>query len=170
MNAYGIQVAEKVRKDLAKRAVTLAMHSRWAEAVTMNEAILADFPRDLEAYNRLGKALSELGRNREAKASFQRALEISPNNSIAKKNLARLARLGDAAAIGGLGSSAKPDLFIEERARPGSLHSSTSPLRRSSPSWLRATRSDSIPTTGVCSSPTSPGRRSARWSRRWRPG
>ena len=44
MNVYGIQVAEKVRKDLAKRAVTLAMHSRWAEAVTMNEAILADFP------------------------------------------------------------------------------------------------------------------------------
>ena len=119
MNAYGIQVAEKVRKDLAKRAVTLAMHSRWAEAVTMNEAILADFPRDLEAYNRLGKALSELGRNREAKASFQRALEISPNNSIAKKNLARLARLGDAAAIGGLGSSAKPDLFIEERGKAG---------------------------------------------------
>ena len=95
MNAHGIQDAEKVRKDLAKKAVALAMHSRWAEAATMNETILADFPRDLEAYNRLGKALSELGRNREAKEAFQRALEVSPNNGIAKKNLDRLARLGD---------------------------------------------------------------------------
>ena len=119
MNAHGIQEQEKVRKDRAKKAVALAMHSRWAKAAAMNEAILEDFPRDLEAYNRLGKALSELGRNREAKEAFQRALEISPNNGIAKKNLDRLARLGDDVPRGSLGSSATPDLFIEERGKAG---------------------------------------------------
>jgi tetratricopeptide (TPR) repeat protein len=119
MNAHGIQDLEKVRKDRAKKAVALAMHSRWAEAAAMNEAILADFPRDLEAYNRLGKALSELGRNRDAKEAFQRALEVSPNNGIAKKNLDRLARLGDDFPKGSEASSVTPDLFIEERGKAG---------------------------------------------------
>ena len=35
---------EKQRKDLAKKAIALAMRSRWAEAVVANEAILSDFP------------------------------------------------------------------------------------------------------------------------------
>ncbi len=44
------------RKDLAKRAIDLAMKSRWAEAVNTNRAILAEFPNDVGAYNRMGKA------------------------------------------------------------------------------------------------------------------
>ena len=119
MNAQGIQDQEKVRKDRVKQAVALAMHNRWEAAAVVNEAILADFPRDLEAYNRLGKALSELGRNREAKEAFQRALAISPNNGIAKKNSDRLERLGDNVLKGGTGNSAPPDVFIEERGKAG---------------------------------------------------
>ena len=89
------QEKEKSRKDKAKKAIALAMRSRWKEAVAVNRSLIGDFPQDLEAYNRLGKALSELGRNREAKEAFQRALEISPHNGIAKKNLDRLIHLGD---------------------------------------------------------------------------
>ena len=76
---------ERVRKDKVRRAIGLAMLSRWSEAAAINRAILIDSPNDLEAYNRLGKAYAELGRNVEAKTAFQQALDISPSNSIARK-------------------------------------------------------------------------------------
>ena len=110
---------EKVRRDRAKKAVALAMHSHWDDAALMNRAILKDFPDDLEAQNRLGKALSELGRNREAREAFQRALEISPHNGIARKNLDRLMRLGDQESSPGSKGSveAAPKVFIEESGK-----------------------------------------------------
>jgi tetratricopeptide (TPR) repeat protein len=61
---------EKIRKDRAKKAVELAMGNRWEDAIAMNQSILKDFPEDLEAFNRLGKAFSELGRNNDAIESF----------------------------------------------------------------------------------------------------
>ena len=91
------------------------MRGEWEDAARRNQFILDEFPRDLEAYNRLGKALSELGRNREAREAFQNALEISPYNGIARKNLERLAQLGDEAPVVTLPASASPHLFIEER-------------------------------------------------------
>ena len=118
MQALTEKSREKVRRDRAKKAVALAMRSHWNEAVAMNSAILRDFPEDLEAQNRLGKALSELGRNREARGAFQRALEISPNNGIARKNLDRLLSLGDRDAPRSQGSvEAAPKVFIEESGK-----------------------------------------------------
>ena len=119
MKTYQVEDKEKARRDLAKQAIALAIRSRWKEAVAINRLILKDFPRDLETYNRLGKALSELGRNREAKQAFQRALKISPNNMIAQKNLERLKRLGDEAPLVGPQSSNAPRLFIEESGKAG---------------------------------------------------
>ena len=132
MNTNGTEDREKLRKDRAKQAIALAMRNRWEEAAAVNRSILKEFPQDLEAYNRLGKALSELGRNQEAMEAFQRALEISPHNSIAKKNLARLARLGDEAPIAGVRGGVTPDLFIEESGRTGV----TSPVNLASPEAL----------------------------------
>ncbi len=110
---------EKLRKDRAKQAVALAMESRWSDAVEVNASLVRDFPDDLEAYNRLGKALSELGRNREAIAAFQRALEISPYNSIAKKNLGRLMELGEEAPQSKAPAGKAARTFIEERGKTG---------------------------------------------------
>ncbi len=108
----------KVRRGRAKKAVALAMKSQWDEAAAINRAILRDFPDDLEAQNRLGKALSEVGRNGEAKLAFRRALEISPHNGIARKNLDRLMRLGDQEAPRAQGSvEAAPRVFIEESGK-----------------------------------------------------
>lgn len=119
MSTQEVETAERIRKDQAKKAIALAMQSRWEEAVAINRSILELFPRDLEAYNRLGKALSELGRHSEAREAFQRALEISPHNSIAKKNLDRLMKLGDEAPRAGAGKGAPPRLFIEESGKAG---------------------------------------------------
>ena len=109
---------EKVRRDRAKKAVALAMRSNWDEAVAMNRAIVKEFPDDLEAHNRLGKAFSELGRNREAREAFQRALEISPHNGIARKNLDRLMSIGDQdVPRSQSGVDAAPRVFIEESGK-----------------------------------------------------
>ena len=71
---FEVGTMQKRKNDLTRQAVARAMANRWAEAVKLNRSILDDFPNDLETYNRLGKALSELGRNREARQAFERAL------------------------------------------------------------------------------------------------
>ena len=107
------------KNDLVKRAVALAMDSRWAEAAEVNRSILDDFPNDLETSNRLGKALSELGRNGEARNAFERALSLSPHNPIAKKNLDRLSKLGDEVRSAGAPAVRSRRAFIEESGKSG---------------------------------------------------
>ena len=110
---------QKVRKDLAKKAIALAMQSRWPEAVAANMSILSEFRDDVEAYNRLGKALAELGRSKGAMAAFKRALEMSPHNSIARKNLGRLMQLGENAPRSSTKSGVAPKVFIKESGKTG---------------------------------------------------
>lgn len=122
MSTRGFDDREKVKKDKAKKAVALAMNSRWEEAVIINRSIAQEFPKDLEAFNRMGKALSELGRNREAKEAFQCALGISPNNSIAKKNVKRLQKLSDDATprvSRPRRANRSANTFIEETGKAG---------------------------------------------------
>ena len=119
MTSYEIQPIDRQRKEMAKRAIAMAMQNRWPEAVETNTAILSDFPEDLEAYNRLGKAMSEQGRVGEAKDAFQRALDISPHNSIARKNLDRLMKVEDADVGSGAGVGRAGHTFIEESGKAG---------------------------------------------------
>jgi hypothetical protein len=85
----------KTKQERTKAAIALAMQSRWPEAVAVNRSLIDDFPGDLESYNRMGRALTELGRIDEAREAFRRVLEVSPHNTIARKNLDRLEQLGD---------------------------------------------------------------------------
>lgn len=57
----------KHKKERAKTSVALAMQNRWAYAVAINQTLIDDFLDDLEAFNRMGKALTELGHIKEAK-------------------------------------------------------------------------------------------------------
>src|SRR4029077_15026009 len=78
------------RSQYADEAVQLAIAGKWDEAVKLNRFIIESFGADEEAQNRLGKALSEMGKLKEAKASYEAALKLNPMNSIAKKNAARI--------------------------------------------------------------------------------
>lgn len=79
----------------ARRAVELAMQGLWQDAIAANRAILELVPEDVEAYNRLGRAFTEMGEYVAAKEAYGRALELDQYNSIAKKNLKRLSQLGE---------------------------------------------------------------------------
>ncbi len=110
----------RLRRRQTKEAIALAMQGRWQEAVAANRAIIEVFPKDVNAYNRLGKSLTELGQYEEAKAAYSKALEISPKNSIARKNLRRLSLLKEVKPSRGMDHhKAAPHLFIEEMGKTG---------------------------------------------------
>jgi len=95
--AYFQQGEEKarLRQRLSKEAIDLALQGRWEEAEGINRDIIEKFPADSEAYNRLGRALTELGDFNGAKEAYFKALELAPESTIAKKNIARLTSLSE---------------------------------------------------------------------------
>ncbi len=110
----------KLRRQRTKEAIILAMQGRWEEAVAANKGIIEVFPKDINAYNRLGKALTELGQYDEAKVAYSKAIEINPKNSIARKNLRRLSLLKEVQpSPGGDHHKVTPHLFIEEMGKAG---------------------------------------------------
>jgi tetratricopeptide (TPR) repeat protein len=113
---------EKIRlkKQWTDQAIQQALASQWEEAVTTNKNILSIYPTEAEAYNRLGKAHSELGQYTEARQAYTQTLKYSPNNAIAKKNLNRLALLQEEPAQAPSGNDRiDPRLFIEETGKTG---------------------------------------------------
>jgi hypothetical protein len=114
----------KFKRQTSKQAISLAMEGRWLESVEVNKAIIANLPKDVDAYNRLGKAYVELGEYAQAKEAYGKAMELDHFNSIAKKNLARLELLGPQALkpMEGNAEKATPNIFIEEIGRAGVLN------------------------------------------------
>jgi tetratricopeptide (TPR) repeat protein len=108
----------RLRRLRAREAIALAMQSRWEEAVEANRAIIEAFPTDVDAYNRLGRALMELGRYQEAREAYEKALELDSHNQIAKKNLARLSLLKEEAAANERHRVAL-HLFLQETGKAG---------------------------------------------------
>jgi len=110
----------RLRRQRVELAISLAMQGKWEEAVQVNRGLLELFPEDVDAYNRLGKALMELGRYDEARDAYRRAVEIDANNTIARKNLSRLAHLKEApVAVREAREKPEPQLFIEETGKSG---------------------------------------------------
>ena len=105
----------KPRALYAEEAIQLALESNWQEAVAVNRTILDKHGPDEDAYNRLGKALSELGRLEEALESYGETLKLNPMNVIAQKNQRKLsAMIEQPARVEGVTGSVDVDLFAEE--------------------------------------------------------
>ena len=111
----------RLKRDLSRDAISLALKGEWERAADVNRAILELFAGDVEAMNRLGKALMELGRYDEARQVLERVVPIAPYNTIAKKNLARLTSLeGSPATTKQVRkASGQPQLFIKESGKSG---------------------------------------------------
>lgn len=105
----------KPRALFVEEAIQLALESNWQEAVSVNRTILDKYGPDEDAYNRLGKALSELGKLEEALESYGETLKLNPLNVIAQKNQRKLsAMLEQPARVEGVHASVDVDLFAEE--------------------------------------------------------
>jgi hypothetical protein len=108
----------KPRSQYADEAVQLAIAGKWDEAVKLNRFIVDSFGADEETQNRIGKALSELGKLKDAKAAYEAALKLNPMNSIAKKNAARINTLlhqKEGLKVGG--TRVDLNLFVEEMGK-----------------------------------------------------
>jgi len=80
----------KPRSQYVEDAIRLATDSKWEEAVELNQFVLDNFGPDDQAHNRLGKALTELGRLEEARDHYEKSLKLNPFNTVAKKNRSKL--------------------------------------------------------------------------------
>jgi len=115
---YQVEDRARLRK-LNDQAISLAMQNKWEEAVEVNHAILSVAAKDVDALNRLGRALTELGRYREAREAYSRTLQSDPLNAIAQKNLARLSTLTVEAEQAAARAKVDPRFFIAETGKTG---------------------------------------------------
>ena len=124
----------RLKRQRSKQAIDLAMEGRWREAVAANKVILENFPRDVDAYNRLGRAYMELGEYSQAREAYSKTIELDPFNAIARKNLQRLSYLGEApVSAEGEFRKVEPQRFIEEIGKAGVVN-----LYHLAPTQIRA--------------------------------
>ena len=109
-------------RAFADQAVQAALEADWTKAVELNMAILEKNAEDLEARNRLGRALLETGKLEEAKAAYAEVIKAEPNNPIALRNVARLNTLIEhKTKTNATKSKTQPRLFIEDMGKTGIL-------------------------------------------------
>ncbi len=82
----------RLQRRLQSQAIDHAARNRWQEAVDVNLQLI-EIGEDTDTLNRLGKAYFELNRLEDARDYYQRALKLTPNNPIARKNLERIEEL-----------------------------------------------------------------------------
>lgn len=110
------------KRQLVQDAIAMAVQSRWDEAAQANQQIVRMMPGDAEAYNRLGKAYTELGRISDARDAYGQSLQADPANLIAQRNLERLSHISEAEAVEVAKRSAQkldPQFFMEETGKTG---------------------------------------------------
>lgn len=117
MAAFPTEDRLRQKRTKSEQAITLAMKNRWDEAAQVNREILELFPNEVDAYNRLGKALTELGRYADARDAYAQAVKLDPLNGIAAKNLQRLTKLAAEGSAAPPPSPVDPRLFIEESGK-----------------------------------------------------
>ena len=105
----------KPRSIYVEEAIQAALESRWEDALAINRALVERHGGDDETYNRIGKALTELGEHQPALEAYSQALQLNPLNVIAQKNVRKLQLLLDSREkLGGATGAIDVDLFAEE--------------------------------------------------------
>lgn len=100
---------------MTDQAIRLAVGGRWEEAAGLNRNMLTLLGEEAETYNRLGKALLETGQIGEARAAYARSIELDPANTIAARNLDKLATMQEVS--GAAPAAIDTRMFVEESGK-----------------------------------------------------
>lgn len=117
MAASGTETRGRAKRQLEEMARELAAEGRWAEAIEVNQQLIERTPKDVNAFNRLGKAYFELHRYRSAYEAYSTAAAIDPANVIAQRNLSRiepLKAIDEDGDVQPMQYVIRPGIFIEE--------------------------------------------------------
>ena len=113
-----------IYKNLVSDATQFALKGEWKKAISTNKEILSLNKLDVQALNRIGKAQLELGKLKESKNSYTKALQIDPLNTIARRNLKELEQMKDEKTFQGkvqnksnLEKLVRNDILIQTAAR-----------------------------------------------------
>jgi hypothetical protein len=109
----------KSKQQRSKEAIDLAMQARWQEAVSLNQEIVRDYPEDVDAFNRLGRAYLELGQYQRAREAYENAVKLDPYNAIAGRNIRRLNDIKETETTEVGTGKVEPQQFIEEIGKAG---------------------------------------------------
>lgn len=71
-------------------AIQTALSGDWEKAIEINKSIIKEDPQDIDALNRLAFAFSILGKNKDAKSTYQKVLKIDSLNPLALRNIKKL--------------------------------------------------------------------------------
>jgi len=105
----------KPRTLYVEEAIQAALESRWQDALAINRALVERHGGVEETFNRIGKALTELGEHQAALDAYSQALQINSQNVIAQKNVRKLRLLLESREkIAGAKGAIDVDLFAEE--------------------------------------------------------
>jgi len=129
--AYREEEKTKIKRLQSREAINLAIQGNWREAITVNKNLVEMFPDDVESYNRLGRAYTELGKYEDAENAYLQSLRIDSYNAIAQKNIQRLALLKKTKTAQKHDTrKVAPQVFIEEIGKAGvvRLHNLAKPL------------------------------------------
>ncbi len=107
----------KPKGQFVDEAVQAALAGRWEEAADLNRTMIERFGSEEESCNRLGKAMTELGKFNEAKAAYEATLGLNPLNVIAQKNRAKLDVLALSKDIKVGPTRVDLTLFVEEMGK-----------------------------------------------------
>jgi len=99
---------------LSDAAVNAALSQNWIEAIVINKRILQEFPKNIEAINRLGFALLKTGKITDGKQMFEKVLKLDPYNRIAGNNLKKINSLKKSTSDFIRECPVSPLLFLEE--------------------------------------------------------
>jgi tetratricopeptide (TPR) repeat protein len=113
----GTETRGKAKRQLEELARVLAAEGRWSEAVEVNQQLIERAPKDVNAFNRMGKAYFEMHRYRSAYEAYSTAASLDPANVIAQRNLSRiepLKALEEDGEFQPMDYIIRPGIFIEE--------------------------------------------------------
>ena len=75
---------------LKDQAIKCALDNNWTEAIQINQSILEETPKDIDALNRLGYSYLKCFELKKSKEIFEQVVSYDKTNPIALKNLQSL--------------------------------------------------------------------------------